>query len=123
MGAAPQVHFRRSARRPVALAVQFGRPDPGSVLRHRGRTTDVSMDGLFVECERVPEVGALLLVELAAPSAWETLSLPAEVRWVSDGAGASPRGFGARFHALDPRAAGALHALLVAADYLDEEGA
>jgi hypothetical protein len=136
MGAFPAVHFRRSERKPVALAVRYGRPDPGAVLRHRGRTADVSMDGIFVECDRLPEVGSAVRIELAAPTAWQVLALDAVVRWVSPGptesearrgrgggvpGGDAVRGFGARFVSLDAHAAAALHALLRAADYLGEE--
>jgi len=114
-------HFRRSARQPVALAVRFRRAEPGAVLEHHGRTSDIGMLGVFVEAERSIEPGTALLLAISAPSAWEPLTLPAEVRWVSDGSDGHPRGFGARFRELAEHEAAALYELLAASQYVEPE--
>jgi len=112
-------HFRASARTPVALVVRFRRDDPRSMLEHNGRTTDVSMAGVFVECEKPPTIGTRLVMTLVSPTAWEPLAISVEVRWVSDGSKGRVRGFGALFDGLGKTQAAALFELLQASAYLE----
>ena len=90
-------------------------------MEHIGRTSDIGMAGLFVEAERPPEAGTALVLAISAPSAWEPLALPAEVRWVSEGDDTHPRGFGARFSELAAHEAAALYELLTASQYMELE--
>ena len=115
----PRPHFRATARTPVALVVRFRRDDPRSTLEHAGKTTDISMAGLFVETERPPPKGTRLRLTLVAPTAWEPLAIPVEVRWVSEGGKGRARGFGANFSDLGATQASALHELLQASAYLE----
>ena len=119
MSASP--HFRRGARQPVTLSVRFRRAEPEAVLEHLGRTSDIGMQGVFVEAERAPEPGTALVLAISAPSAWEPLTLPADVRWVADGSDGRPRGFGARFRELADHEAAALYELLAASQYVEPE--
>lgn len=114
-------HFRRGARQPVALSVRFRRAEAGAVLELLGRTSDVGMLGAFIEAERLPEPGTALVLAISAPSAWEPLELPAEVRWVAGGTDGTPRGFGARFGELAEHEAAALYELLAASQYVEPE--
>jgi len=69
------------------------------------------MGGAFVEASDPPLEGALVFLTFSAPSAWDPLELPAEVRW------SKPGGFGVRFGALTAAQARALHALVQATPF------
>ncbi len=111
-------HFRSGTRRPVALRVRFR--IEGSDTTHEAKTTDLSMGGAFVETRVPPAPGTDVRLELDAPTAWDPLVVPADVRWAAHGArleGAARAGFGARFGALSLGQVGALQALLRAVGY------
>lgn len=120
-------HFRRSARAAIELRVCFRRDEPGSALEKAGRIADLGMGGAFVQSERPPAIGTAIVLTLQAPTAWDPLELPAEVRWVHEGDddeaadGAAPpglgRGFGLKFRALAPTQAAALYELLSSAGF------
>jgi c-di-GMP-binding flagellar brake protein YcgR len=61
------------------------------------RVVDVSVGGMFLECERVPAYGeaVTVIVRLRESDDWHLI--PATVRWFSRGA------FGVAFEALDQR--------------------
>lgn len=125
-------HFRRSARTPIELRVCFRRDEPGSALEKAGRISDLGMGGAFVHSDRPPPIGTPIVVTLQAPTAWDPLELPAEVRWVSDGrvaAGPGPSeppgggpGFGLEFRRLAPAQATALYELLATSGFAEKEG-
>ena len=98
----------------MELSVHFRRDAPGTAFEKAGKVADLGMGGAFIHTERPPAIGARILVTLAAPTAWDPLELPAEVRWL--GRDGEP-GFGARFVSLSAPQAAALYALLAAAGY------
>jgi hypothetical protein len=110
-------HFRRTARQPVELRVTFRRDADGAPLEQSGRLVDLGLGGAQVRCERTPPVGARLRLTLTSPSAWDPLDLPAEVRWVDDGA----RTFGLAFDALGRAEATALYELLSVTHFADAD--
>jgi hypothetical protein len=99
-------HFRRTARRPVELAVRFRRDAEGAALEHVGTLLDLGLGGAQVRSGRAPDVGARVRITLIAPSAWDPLDLPAEVRW------ADAKAFGVAFERLSRAEAAALYELL-----------
>lgn len=120
-------HFRRSARTPIELRVCFRRDEPGSALEKAGRISDLGMGGAFVYSERPPPIGTPIVVTLQAPTAWDPLELPAEVRWVNDapfaaGPAGAGRGFGLEFRRLAPAQATALYELLAQSGFAEKEG-
>lgn len=103
-------HFRRTARRPVELAVRFRRDAEDAALEHTAKLLDLGLGGAQVRCERPPPVGVRVRLTLTAPTAWDPLELACEVRWVEEGPeGAS---FGVAFDPLTRAQASALYELL-----------
>ena len=97
----------------MALRVRFR--IEGSDTTHEAKTTDLSMGGAFVETRVPPAPGTDVRLELDAPTAWDPLVVPADVRWAAHGArleGAARAGVGARFGARSLGQVGALQALL-----------
>jgi hypothetical protein len=78
---------RKHHRVPISFKVICIQDDASSF---EGVAKDVSVGGLFVECERSPPFGTQLTIAAAGLAARE-LRLPAIVRW------AEPRGFGVQF--------------------------
>jgi Tfp pilus assembly protein PilZ len=125
-------HFRRSARIAIDLRVSFRRDASGSALEKAGRIADLGMGGAFVESERPPPVGTEIVLTLQAPTAWDPLELPAEVRWIHDGQGESERdagaegglgaGFGLSFRALSKTQAAALYELITSTGFSESAG-
>lgn len=115
-------HFRRSARTPIELRVCFRRDEPGAALEKAGRISDLGMGGAFVQVDRPPPIGTPILLTLQAPTAWDPLELPAEVRWLSDDPVGLGQGFGLEFRGLAPSQATALYELLASAGYSEKEG-
>lgn len=113
---ANDAHFRSGPRAPVELRASFRRDAPGAVLEKGGRVSDLSVGGAFVECGDPPSEGTHLYLTFSAPTAWDPLELPAEVRW------RKPGGFGVRFRALTAAQAQALHALVAAVPFGSAEG-
>jgi hypothetical protein len=102
-------HFRRSPRAPVGLRARYRKDEPGSAFEKSGRVSDLGMGGAFVEANDPPPVGTKVWLTFGAPTAWDPLELPAEVRWVK----AEKRaGFGVRFRALTAAQANALTELV-----------
>lgn len=115
-------HFRRSARTPIELRVCFRRDEPGAALEKAGRISDLGMGGAFVQVERPPPIGTPIVLTLQAPTAWDPLELPAEVRWLSDAGAELGAGFGLKFRGLAPSQATALYELLASAGFSEKEG-
>lgn len=112
-------HFRKGVRRAFVLRVRFRRDEPGAALEQAGRTADVGLGGAFVETHRPLAVGTGVVLILNAPTAWNPLEIRGEVRWVSDGSGPRPTGFGVRFVELDRTHAAALYDLLHAVAFAE----
>jgi len=108
-------HFRRTARQPIELAVRFRRDAEDAALEHSGTLLDLGLGGAQVRADRAPHVGARLRVTLVAPSAWDPLDLPAEVRW------ADTESFGVAFDRLSRAEAAALYQLLAASRFAEEK--
>lgn len=106
-GMADGSHFRRTARRPIELSVRFRRDAEDAPLERDGRLADLGLGGAQIRADHPPPVGARLRIVLSAPSAWDPLDLPAEVRWVDEG----PT-FGVAFLELTEVQAEALYQLL-----------
>lgn len=116
-------HFRRSARAAIELRVHYRRDEPDAALEKVGRIADLGMGGAFVQSERPPAIGTAIVLTLQAPTAWDPLELPAQVRWISDdSASALGRGFGLEFRGLAPSQASALYELLASAGFGEREG-
>jgi len=109
-------HFRKGPRAPVELRASYRRDAPGAVLEKGGRVSDLSMGGAFVEASDPPFEGAQVYLTFTAPSAWDPLELPAEVRW------RKPGGFGVRFRELTAAQAQALHALVQTTPFGTSDG-
>lgn len=99
-------HFRRTAREPVELTVRFRRDADDAALEHSGTLLDLGLGGAQVQGERALGVGTRVRITLIAPSAWDPLELPAEVRW------AEGVRFGLAFERLSRAQAAALYELL-----------
>jgi hypothetical protein len=104
-------HFRRTARQPIELSVRFRRDAEDAPLERDGRLADLGLGGAQIRAGHPPPVGAHLRIVLSAPSAWDPLDLPAEVRWVDGTAGDGPV-FGVAFAGLSEVQAEALYQLL-----------
>jgi hypothetical protein len=78
---------RKHHRVPTSFTVTCVRDDASSF---EGNARDVSVGGLFVECEQLLPFGTQLTIVAKGLAARE-LRLPAVVRW------AAPRGFGVQF--------------------------
>lgn len=113
-------HFRRARRQPVSLRVRFRKDEPGAALEHVGTLGDLGVGGAFVATEAVLPVGARVRLLLSTPTAWDPIEVPATVRWVSEGGGGEPAGFGVRFEALSGREATALYELVHASAYVED---
>lgn len=109
-------HFRRTARQPIDLSVQFRRDDEEARLELSGQLVDFGLGGVQIRCERPPPEGERLRIVLVSPSAWDPLDLPGEVRWVDLGS----RTFGVEFAALSSTDATALHELLAVTKFEGE---
>ena len=96
----------------VSLEIRYRRDHDGATLIHRGRTSDLGLGGAFVEAETSPPVGTRLMVSVVTPTAWEPLTIEAEVRWINDGENGEPPGFGVRFDSLSGHQATALYELI-----------
>lgn len=103
-------HFRRTARQPLELTVRFRRDAADAPLEHSGQLVDLGLGGAQLRSDHPPEVGSPVRVVLRAPSAWDPLDLPAEVRWV-ERAEEGPV-FGVSFVRLTEAQAAALYELL-----------
>jgi uncharacterized protein (TIGR02266 family) len=105
-------HHRRERRQSISLEIRYKRDSDGSTLVHRGRTSDLGLGGAFVESESSPPVGTKLLVSVVTPTAWDPMTIEAEVRWLNDGSNGEPAGFGVRFGTLSGHQATALYELI-----------
>ncbi|MGE0788561.1 MAG: PilZ domain-containing protein [Sandaracinaceae bacterium] len=112
---ADEQHFRRTARQPIELSVQFRRDEPSAQLEMSGRLVDLGLGGVQIACRRAPPIGQALRVLLVAPSAWDPLELPGTVRWVDD----VKQTFGVEFEALRPSQASALYELLAVSRFAE----
>ena len=112
-------HFRRTARQPVELSVRFRKDAEDAALEHSGKLLDLGLGGAQVRSSRAPRVGTRMRLTLSAPSAWDPLELPGEVRWVEPNADGAT--FGLAFDGLSRAQAGALHELLSISGFADDE--
>ncbi len=101
-------HFRKTARQPIELSVQYRKDSEDAPLRLVGRLVDLGLGGAQILCDRPPPVDAELRIILTAPTAWDPLDLPAGVRWVD----AEKSTFGVAFDRLSRSQAAALYELL-----------
>jgi len=83
----------------VVIAFNDGEKRPARVI-------DVSVGGMHVRCDRVPEYGELVKVVVQLRSSDDWHFLPGAVRWFTS------QGFGIRFEGLDRRQARALAAFV-----------
>lgn len=100
---------RKHARTPVSCTVSChvhsdSAPDEGELLPLVA-AKDVSLGGMFLECEAPPPFGAIVTLTLDANTPRE-LSLPGTVRWNTDS------GFGVQFGLLGARDTHAVLALI-----------
>jgi len=114
-------HFRRSRRQPVEMRIRYRRNEPGSTLEHAATTSDLGLGGAFIRTDRPLPIGTPVLLLLDSPTSWDPLQLEAEVRWVSEGNGSDPPGFGIRFDHLSGTQATALYELIEASGYAEPE--
>jgi hypothetical protein len=112
-------HFRAGRRQPVTLKVRYRRDDADATLEQVGKTNDLGIGGAFIQSHKTPPVGSQIVLVVSSPTAWEPLSLPAEVRWINDGSDGQPRGFGVRFRVLSSAEATALYQLIHACEYAE----
>lgn len=110
-------HFRVAPRPKVAVVVRYRRDRAGSTLEHSGTTRDIGPRGAFIETDTPPPIGERVRLHVSSPSAWDPLEISAEVRWVRD----DPPGFGVRFAGLSSKEMTALHELVSAAGYPEDE--
>lgn len=108
-------HFRRTARQAVELSVRFRRDAEDAAFEHSGTLLDLGLGGAQVRSTRAPDVGARVRITLIAPSAWDPLDLPAEVRW------ADREAFGVAFERLSRPEAAALYELLSVSRFAPKE--
>lgn len=116
-GVAEDRHFRRTARQPIELSVRFRRDEEDARLQLSGRLVDFGLGGVQIRCERPPPVGERLRIVLVAPSAWDPLDLPGQVRWVDE----ARQTFGVEFDGLRPPEATALHELLAVTRFAEPQ--
>lgn len=109
-------HFRRTARQPIDLSVQFRKDDEGARLELSGQLVDFGLGGVQIRCERPPPEGERLRIVLVSPSAWDPLDLPGQVRWVDR----EQRTFGVEFNGLSATDASALYELLAVTKFEGE---
>ena len=105
-------HFRKSARAAVELRARYRRDDPRAALERAVRVTGLGVGGAFLH-DPALRVGERLVLSVTAPTAWEPLELPAEVRWTD------ARGAGVAFRALSATQATALRALVDLVGYAE----
>ena len=74
--------------------------------KHPARVIDVSVGGMHLRCDRVPEYGEVVKVVVQLPSSGDWHFLPGAVRWFTS------QGFGVGFEALDQNQARALIAFV-----------
>ena len=103
---------------PLEMRLRFR---TGAALEHDGTTVDLGLGGAFVRTRHLPNVGEDVVVVLPTPTAWDPLELAGRVRWVHDGQAGRERGFGVKFGELDGTRAAALHELLQANAFVDED--
>lgn len=93
--------------------MRYRRDADGVALEHSGKLLDLGLGGAQIRAERPPAVGTKLRVTLSAPTAWDPLDLPAQVRW-ADG-----QAFGVAFERLTAAQASALYELLVVSRFAE----
>lgn len=89
------VELRRHHRVPFTEAVVFTRK--GSDARAQGRSTDISLGGMFVETTAAEPFGTEVVVHVHVPGEPSAFALPGIVRWTApDGMGVQFGNLGAR---------------------------
>lgn len=109
---------RQNPRASLGLTVWFRRAEADAALEKAGRVHDLGTGGAYIESERPPPIGTSIVLRLEAPSAWDPLELPAEVRWLRDEA--PTHGFGVSFRDLTEQQVALLSDLVRAAGYESE---
>ena len=108
-------HFRSSPRPQICVQVLVHRKWATSPRPLEAYTRDISAEGAFVVTGTPMEPGDRVRLVLTAPTAWEPLTLDAEVAWQRPPAKGEPGGVGVRFVGLgetERRALGTLVAQL-----------
>lgn len=93
----------------MELRAHYRKDLPGSTFERSGRVSDLGMGGAFITTNDPPAIGTGVWLTFGSPTAWDPLELPAEVRWLKEGA---PAGFGVRFRDLTRAQANALSELV-----------
>ena len=96
------VDLRRYERKTIDVALEFSRRDQPRV---KGRGTDISLGGMFIECDAPAPFGAEITVHVYLPGQRGELAIPGVVRW------ARPDGMGIQFKLLGARETHAITAL------------
>lgn len=86
---------RKHSRKPLDVEVSCEVQGAEGPITGTGK--DVSLGGMFIECQTPPRFGTELQVHLTLPAQPGTLVLPAVVRWRNNG------GFGVQFKLLGAR--------------------
>jgi hypothetical protein len=94
---------RRVARVQADLGVVIAFKDGD---KRPARVIDVSVGGMHLRCDRVPEYGEVVTVVVRLPSSDDWHFLPGAVRWFTS------QGFGVGFESLDQNQARALIAFI-----------
>ena len=81
------------ARLDAAIEIAFN----GQTERHAARSRDISLGGMFLESDVLPEFGAQIVVTLTMPGEKAPFQIPGVVRWMRDG------GMGVQFGLLGAR--------------------
>ena len=110
-------HFRKTARQPIELRVEYRRDAEDAPLQKSGRLVDLGLGGAQIRSDRPPPLDAALRIILISPSAWDPLDLPADVRWVDD----DKSTFGVAFDRLSRSQAAALYELLQVSQFAEVE--
>jgi uncharacterized protein (TIGR02266 family) len=87
--------LRRYQRAPIDVAVEF--VARGTDRKIQGRSTDISLGGMFIRTDAPLAFGAELVVHVTLPRQRAAFALPAVVRWVG------PAGMGVQFGLIGAR--------------------
>jgi uncharacterized protein (TIGR02266 family) len=79
------VELRRHQRAPLDVALDY--TAKGATQSQDGRSTDISLGGMFVQTPSPPPFGTELVVRLTLPGQKAPFSLAAVVRWTRAGEG------------------------------------
>ena len=87
-----RVYPRISLKIPIKYRVIEDQKETATVLERNknaqtSHTEDVSLDGLYLNADHVPEVGSVLWLDITLPNVSRVISSYAEVVWSNDSGG------------------------------------